>query len=335
MRYYIAAPAGLASGGPELLHQLCYELTEQGYDAAMLYYNMQENDAAMLYFNMQENDAPDPVHPNYKMYHNRYVLDIDTVDCEDACLIVPEPVCLLMFRQTHHCKKIIWWLSVDFFYEYNTLQDSLMLKDMDVMHLVQCQYARSMLLTIFGVPQERIRYLSDYLRPEFLETARQEAQTIKQNIVVYNPKKGYEITRHLIKTAKERIGTEITFVALERMTPAMVGETLRCAKVYIDFGSHPGKDRIPREAAISGCCVITGKKGSAAYAEDVPIPERYKFEDGIAQAQEILTLIEDMMVNYEEYRKDYEAYCKTIYAEKQKFEEDTRHIFAEIESGQF
>lgn len=323
MRYYIAAPAGLASGGPELLHQLCYELTEQGYDAAM------------LYFYTQENDAGDPVHPNYKMYHNRYVMDGSEANSEDACLIAPEPVCLHLFDQMNRCKKIIWWLSVDFFYENYTLQDSLLLKHLDVVHLVQCQYARSILLTIFGVPQERIRYLSDYLRPEFLETAQQEAQTTKQNIVVYNPKKGYEITRHLIKTAKERIGTEISFVALERMTPAMVGETLRCAKVYIDFGSHPGKDRIPREAAISGCCVITGKKGSAAYAEDVPIPERYKFEDGIAQAQEILTLIEDMMVNYEEYRKDYKAYCKTIYAEKQKFEEDTRHIFAEIENGQF
>lgn len=30
--------------------------------------------------------------------------------------------------------------------------------------------------------------------------------------------------------------------------------TMRKAKVYIDFGFHPGKDRIPREAVMCGAC---------------------------------------------------------------------------------
>lgn len=55
------------------------------------------------------------------------------------------------------------------------------------------------------------------------------------------------------------------------------------SKVYIDFGNHPGKDRIPREAAISGCIVITGKRGAAAFAEDVCIPETYKFDESCAK----------------------------------------------------
>lgn len=320
MRYFIAAPGGLASGGPELLHQLCHELRKLGYEAKMLYYYMEE---------AQETN---PVHPNYEMYHNSYVLETDCVDCEDACLIVPEPVSLLILGQMKRCKKIIWWLSVDFFYEYNTLRDGMRLKDMDIVHLVQCKYAESILVNVFGIANTRIRYLSDYLRPEFIEQVKNSIPTgDKRNIVVYNPKKGLDITAHLMQKA----GPSISFVPLVHMTPAQVGQTLRQAKVYIDFGNHPGKDRIPREAAYSGCCVITGTKGSAAYPEDVPIPQEYKFKDGIAQAEEILNLIRAIFADYERYRKDFAAYCNRIEGEKKKFELDTKTVFKEIESGGF
>ena len=30
-------------------------------------------------------------------------------------------------------------------------------------------------------------------------------------------------------------------------------------KLYIDFGGFPGKDRLPREAVMHDCCIITGK----------------------------------------------------------------------------
>ena len=46
---------------------------------------------------------------------------------------------------------------------------------------------------------------------------------------------------------------------------------------YIDFGPHPGMDRLPREAALAGCIVITNREGAAAHDEDVPLPPEYKF----------------------------------------------------------
>ena len=51
------------------------------------------------------------------------------------------------------------------------------------------------------------------------------------------------------------------------MTPEQVVDLMSESKVYIDFGNHPGKDRIPREAVINGCCVITGVRGSARFKE--------------------------------------------------------------------
>lgn len=53
---------------------------------------------------------------------------------------------------------------------------------------------------------------------------------------------------------------ELNFKPIINMTRDEVIRELQRAKVYIDFGNHPGKDRIPREAAILGCCAIVGKR---------------------------------------------------------------------------
>jgi len=39
-----------------------------------------------------------------------------------------------------------------------------------------------------------------------------------------------------------------------------------------------GKDRFMREAAVSGCVVVTHKSGAAGYKEDVPIDEKVGFD---------------------------------------------------------
>lgn len=48
--------------------------------------------------------------------------------------------------------------------------------------------------------------------------------------------------------------------------------------IYIDFGEHPGKDRIPREAAMRDLIVITGRDGAAVNDVDVSIPKKYKID---------------------------------------------------------
>ena len=37
-KIFVVCPANAETGGPELLHQLCYTLCQLGYDALMLYY---------------------------------------------------------------------------------------------------------------------------------------------------------------------------------------------------------------------------------------------------------------------------------------------------------
>ena len=90
-------------------------------------------------------------------------------------------------------------------------------------------------------------------------------------------------------------------------------------------------DRIPREAAISGCCVITGRKGAAAYHEDVPILEKYKFDDNAENVHyEVIAKIRDIFDNYEQYTLDFDDYIEFIKNQKNKFKLDVRNIFGEF-----
>jgi hypothetical protein len=70
---YVACPAKLYTGGPELLHQLVYKLNKFGYNAKMFYYGKY---------------VGDPVHEGYKMYNNEHEGNI--LDKKENMLIVPE-----------------------------------------------------------------------------------------------------------------------------------------------------------------------------------------------------------------------------------------------------
>ena len=97
---------------------------------------------------------------------------------------------------------------------------------------------------------------------------------------------------------------------------------MQAGKIYIDFGEHPGKDRIPREAAANGCCVITNRKGSAAYAEDVPIPDQFKFANPSSSLDEIDSLMHKICDDFKIYQDMFSDYRNFIKSEKSIFEAD-------------
>jgi len=319
-KIFVVCPAKGATGGPELLHQLVYKMNIFGIDAVMYYF---------------PSDLDDPVHPFYKHYNNRYVREIE--DTERNILVVPEIRTDLIYKYSK-IRKIIWWLSVDNFPKYPKSfkhKIQLLLADIrnpkwcykfepmeNLYHLVQSEYARSYLLKN-GIGQDRIDYLSDYINPLFISKQQGNEKNIaKEDIVVYNPKKGYRFTKKIIKAAKD-----IRFVPIVNMTPDEVAELLLKAKLYIDFGNHPGKDRIPREASISNCCVIVGKKGSANFKEDVPIGDEYKFDVNARNIRKIVEKIKHVLKNYDSEIQKFDSYRHFILNEEARFENDIKRIF--------
>lgn len=319
-KIYVACPANIATGGPELLHQLVYELTKLGRNAFMFYYKCGKEN---------------PVHSAYKKYNNRFVDEID--DDTANILIVPE-VNTGMIEQYKNIQKVIWWLSVDNYYDrfgsrswYKRLLKRIFAPifkqkysfdpNDGVHHFVQSEYAYQFLKS---KNIHQIAYLSDYLNEFFIQEQLENITKEKENIVIYNPKKGIEFTQKLMSEA----GDDIQFIPLQDMTREEVAETLSKAKVYIDFGNHPGKDRIPREAAISGCCVITNKQGSAKYFEDVMIDDIYKFEDKPENIGIIIKKIKECFINYDENNEQFNFYRAKIKNEQSVFIEEVKNIFA-------
>jgi hypothetical protein len=319
---YITCPANQATGGPFLLHQLAFKLLQLGFNAKMFY--------------STENKNINPVHDFYKHFEVPYTFEIE--DISNNILVVPETTIEFIFEYKT-IRKVIWWLSVDNYFETHKKHSFSLKRFLGIKkkrysynfnklpkhsHWVQSYYAEQFLKSknLYDID-----FLSDYLDPIFInEVKNLNIDFIdKKDIISYNPKKGYDITKELIKKAPH-----INWVPIENMTPIEVKELLIKSKIYIDFGNHPGKDRIPREAAMCGCIVITNKKGSAKYFEDVAIPESYKINYSAAEESEIISLLESCLANYEIKIKDFEVYKSKILNEEILFNVDLEKIISKF-----
>jgi hypothetical protein len=190
-----------------------------------------------------------------------------------------------------------------------------------VFHVYQSEYAR-LFLEKNGV-KKNLAYLSDYLNATFLnQNPADFSEEIREKLIVYNPAKGLKFTQKLIHSRPD-----LNWVPIQKMNPTQVQQLLRKSRVYIDFGHHPGKDRLPREAAVSGCCVITGKEGAAANPIDCAFPDTFKFDQIKTPLAEILDQIEYCLNNYTTAIQDFSDYRKQLAEDEKIFEESIKSIF--------
>jgi hypothetical protein len=259
----VVAPAGLITGGPESLHNLVYQIGKIGMASEIVYFP----------FGHQYE-----VTKEYERYTNN-AHDID--DNSSTLIVLPETLCMLGFS-IKHAKVAIWWLSVDHFTQtkYYSFRDYFRYLRLAVrrhrpyggvkslkkfIHFSKSTYDEEFLV------QNKMEYLrltgpiSEYFltsTPKFQE---------RKNVILFNPKKGKDIIDYLKTNFKQ-----FTFLPLSNMSNAALIDAYSSSKLYIDFGNHPGKERMPREAALLGCCVITGVLGSAQNDIDIPIPRNFK-----------------------------------------------------------
>lgn len=181
----------------------------------------------------------------YPEYSNITIVK-EIPDSKNTVIIIPEGNDISEFCSKHPLSKIVlWWLSFDWGKKH--LESH---KKQKVLHAYQSEYARLM------VGEDGIM-LSDYTNIE--EPLKQK----KIYRIAYNPKKDH-ITPRVFQGC----------IPLINMTKQEMIDILSKCEIYIDLGFHPGKDRIPREAALCDCIVITNTVGSAGNSIDVPIHEK-------------------------------------------------------------
>lgn len=310
--FFIMAPVNVESGGPELSHQMCYTLNRLGYDAYMYYADGQQAEPI---------DAPAPA--RYEKYATSHVEDSRPV-CKDNTVFIFNEGMTPYIPVIPSKKKVLWWMSVDNYIHNQGIIEPIdsICREIDL-HLVQSHYARDYLLHTVGVPEEKILYVSDYIGDAYGQFIL--PSVYRQNIALYNPYKGYADLKPLIDRT-----TWLKWIPLINLSEEQVIVLMQSAKIYVDFGPHPGKDRIPREAASCGLCVITNKKGSAAYEQDVPIPEKYKFDNVPSQYDQIEALMHEICDHFDEHSADFDHYRAFIKGEKNLFEQAVKDFIDKI-----
>lgn len=297
----VICPGGAATGGVELLHQLVDSLILHGCDAAICYYPF-----------FKKFQIP----PQYQKYKCP-VVEYSIAKKKSSNIILPE-VFSYLSNNFESNKVYIWWMSVDNYkksgswkfaiknyflpWRYKSINNKVFGKKFDG-HFYQSEYAKDFLEKHIV---NNIWYLSDYLNLEYLSRGKEINYSLKENLVVYNPAKGITQTNAILPLLKD-----VQVVPIVGMKRDAVMNLLERAKVYIDFGNHPGKDRIPREAAILGCCVLTNLRGSASNSIDIPISDFYKVDDykdsfEVEAAEKIISILTNFnnhIINFDNYRK--------------------------------
>lgn len=333
---YVHCPAGVVTGGAELLHQLVSVLNDNGKNAFIVYFG----------------DKPHKVPLDYSDYNINIATSI--IDEPQNIEVIYEGRFDLI-RENRKIQKILWWLSVDNFFYCSTsflsinelfrfnkrlavqsfirrlgktllkgdckyLINPLSIKELRneaCLNCYQSEYAQNFLQRN---KFKEILPLKDFINKE--HDFKKVDLALKEDVVLYNPKKGYEFTKKIISAAPE-----IEWIPLTGMNRLELIETIKRAKIYIDFGYHPGKDRLPRECAMNGCCIITGCKGSAGFFEDVMITRDYKFEDSNKNIPSIIKKIKWIISNYEDAIQDFDIYRDTIKDEELDFYAQVSKIF--------
>lgn len=308
---YVAVSANV-TGGPRDLHKLAYDLRAL--------YKVKK---VLMYYIGATSEKPVPA--PYAQYGLDYTQKIE--DSEENILIIPE-IYTHLFSDLRRIQKVIYWLSVDNYYlsaayfrrhplmgrvnkwifergssYYLWFEQEL--KKIPY-HLAQGYYVYDHLLKK-GVPG--VFYLINHIDPKALEQKVDIA--MKKDIVAYTPKRGYAFTKKIIDASPD-----ITFVPIINMNYEQMVHVLKEAKVFLDFGHHPGKDQMPRESAILGCCVITGRRGAAKFFEDIAIPEDCKFTEHDSDIPKIREKIKNFLHNYESETKKFDGYREKTRGER-------------------
>jgi len=308
----VLCPGNQVTGGPELLHQLVNALIGLGRDAKICYYPTD-----------QEFKCP----TSYLKYE---APQVKASEAAGAIVILPE-VATKLVRQFKNSDIAIWWLSVDNYFEFTKKSfardvykraKSLyrgrvpLFRMKKFHHLAQSEYAR-VFLNSKGIKADM---LTDYLNDAHMNL--RDVQP-REDVILYNPKKGIRYTRRL-----QLAMPEFKFVPLSNMTSNEISDWCNRAKVYIDFGHHPGKDRMPREAVIAGCCLITGRQGAANFEEDIFIPKTYKIDEYSARFElDSSEVINKIFENFDVTTLDFNAYRERIRREKSVFMHQVKNIF--------
>lgn len=286
IKLVVVAPGNFApSGGPEALHQL----------VSMANY-IEPGSCAVLY------EPLETIHSSIAPYEKYNCPRIKKEDIpSNALIVLPEIWPELSKNFPNKCA--LWWLSVDFFGSHGHSKI-----DGINYHFAQSHYANQHIKHFTGHDS---LMLSDWIDLDI-----SDCSNLEDSICV-NPAKGADLIDLF-----ESDNSDLKLIKLRSMSKEQVINCLLSSKIYIDFGHHPGKDRIPREASLCGCVVLVKNSGAAKYYEDVSIDDYYRFDD----LNELKIKVKEILSNFLDHQNKQSDYRNKIKNEKEIFKQEVSKV---------
>jgi hypothetical protein len=327
------------TGGPDCLHQLAGAVKRRGYSATMVYPPIAEGWGVMPYYKelygidaaemrVENLDKSDTVQVIPAMWGpDWYPIDKDhqfciKANCEDA------------FRST----KVFYWLGITNwqFWEMGGSERKVDLSHSNlqkVYHACQAQRCYDFLMESGLIPPERIFFVREHTVDVFMHSEEEIKESLphRENVVLYNPVKGPENAESIIRECSD---IDAQFVPMQNMTHDDMAKLGMRAKVFVDFGPYPGREKIHREMAVCGCSIITGSDGSAGNPIDVPSGPRKFFRigghyDWVAVKKQILWDLKNHPAAIDDFHMRH--YRKSVREEKARFEQDVDGMLSIID----
>jgi hypothetical protein len=312
----IFSPAAV-TGGPEALHQLAHAINEIGGTATIAYFN---GDGSNATFKDGHIDCLLPQSGPVKAYEIYQPRVSDRIEVTDSTFLVFPEVLTGRAEELGVMKRAIWWLSVanaesnNHLLAYDTYRRRLLTKP-GLTHFFQSEHAKRYVLQ-HG--EGALAPLFDYIDRNFFSVP----AGIERDAVSYFPMKGGSLAEKFFQ-----YNSDLSALKIQGMSRQQVVDALQRSMIYIDFGHHPGKDRVPREAAASGSIVFAHRAGAALNYLDYPIDDFYKFTLEDINSGELRERIDLVKREPEKHRAAQAYFRQKIYLEKEEFYFQIKSIF--------
>ncbi|MDQ6524206.1 hypothetical protein RB608_11370 [Nocardioides sp. LHD-245] len=322
-------PRGVRTGGPEALHQLVDALRALGHDAALVPMPGTEGRGRVAEYDRY--DAPQR----------------DTARTGPRDAVVTPEVWVPRPAVVGHATWFCWWLSVDnspVFMDARRRAGQHPRRPLaavmralprtavrrvrgparrrrlgTAVHVAQSVYARDVVAREFGATVE---LLSDYVTATPLARDPRAGGT-RLAVIAFNPAKGGE----LVEKVAARLSTPVQWLPIAGMSPDQVGEALRRSDVYLDLGHLPGKDRIPREAALHGAVTLLAARGAGANPRDFPLPAEHRIPVGTDLVGSAVDILEQVLADLPGHTRRQQGFRSLLERERMLFADEVRTVF--------
>ena len=297
-KFHIHCPSNsLKNGGMETLHQLGRHLKKNNFSVSLNFYP-----------NINYNQIPTKL-LKYNLTYEKFNDEVNTFH------IIPE-IDTIRTKLIKKGKCIIYWLSVDGYFRKNL--DKPFWKNWNY-------YRKSMKKRVFFHKLKKFHHLANsHYAKLFLEKKKMKSQILKgyisnyysskigfkkkKDVILYNP-----IKDKLHYKEVKKIIPEYEFRPLSNLSQTDLKDNYLESKIFMDLGTHPGRERMPREAVSMGCVLILANRGSVENIYDVPIKDLYKINlDNKDCYFKIANLIKNICKNYDNHIENFIDYKKKI-----------------------